>query len=1093
MKCPRCHTANRRGARFCRSCNATLGVACSACGQVSVLGSHYCDVCGAQLPALRAEAAPRPTLPRPHDYPPIHLAEKIRSLRRLLEGERKQVTALFCDIVNSTSLMETLGPETTHVLLDRFFDRVVPEVHRFEGTVNQFLGDGFMALYGAPVAHEDHARRAVLSALAIRRALAEGIAVPGISKVDLAVRQGINTGFVVIGKIGENLRMDYTAVGDTTNVAARLQQVAASGDILIGEPTQRAVASMVQFDAIGPLQLKGKAHPVAAYRVLGLRLRRSGGETVTRRPLSPFVGRDREIAMLHDALSEVESSRGRIVGLVGEPGMGKSRVLHEFSRSVAPQRAFYLEGRCPSYGAAMAYTLALDLLSSNCGIVDGDTADEMTEKVNSALREVGLDPVADAPPLLRLLGVRSEPEQSAATSPEGFKTRVLDILCNMVLRGSRLRPVFLGLEDLHWLDPTSAEFLALLAERLAGASVLIVATYRPGYTPPWSGKSYASQIALRPLSTTEGSSIVVTLLLGAAMLATTIVAKAEGNPFFLEELARNATEHAGDKLASAVPNTIHDVITARIDRLSASAKRALLAAAVLGREFASNILEQTLEGAIPFGPALEELIHSEFLYERHGTGSTTYVFRHALTQDVAYGMLLQERKVRYHAAAGVAIMLGNVDRLDTVAELLAHHFGLSDRNDDAVRFGLQAAENARRRWANEEAFGYFKSVVSRLDAMPDTRSNRLLRIDAVIGEAEVMFALGRQSEHVQALEAIRPLVMDCGDDRRRAAWSYWTGFLHSFTGSRPEVSIAYCRDAARIASDAGLEDLQAYANCCLAHVSVLAGDLTDAMAAGERALPVFEALGNIHWACRTLWGMSMAANALGEWSRGLEICKRALDYGSAANDSRLTVVGWMRTGSTLIFQGHPTEGIVCCDRALGMSPSPYDARMIRSIRAFGRLRSGEQLDEAVSELREATEWFEQSKLRYTWTYFSLWLTEGYLRQGRADLALALAERALSVAEALGYRHLDGLARRLIGESLIETDLARAAQYLDEAGVVLASVHAQNDLAKTFVQQARLQKAGARPLLSDALRLFDALGTADETERARALLARLPVD
>jgi tetratricopeptide (TPR) repeat protein len=347
--------------------------------------------------------------------------------------------------------------------------------------------------------------------------------------------------------------------------------------------------------------------------------------------------------------------------------------------------------------------------------------------------------------------------------------------------------------------------------------------------------------------------------------------------------------------------------------------------------------------------------------------------------------------------------------------------------------------------------------------------------------------LGQQSEHVQALEAIREMVDQCGDDKRRATWSYWTGFMHSFTGSRPEISIAYCREAERIASKSGLEELQAYSNCCLAHVSVLAGDLAGAMEAGERALPIFESLGNTHWACRTLWGMSMAANAIGEWSRGLEVCRRALDHGKATGDSRLTIVGWMRTGSTLIFQGHPREGIACCETALSLSPSPFDARMIRSIHSYGRLRAGE-VGPAVEQLEAATAWFAQSKLQYTWTYFSLWLTEGYLRLGRADAALDLARRALAAAERHGYRHLEGLAHRMIGEALADNDGPGAREHTERALKILADVGARSDLARAQVLFARQTPQRTHEALAAALREFEALGTVDDIENTRAMVA-----
>jgi class 3 adenylate cyclase/tetratricopeptide (TPR) repeat protein len=1090
MKCPSCRISNRAGARFCRQCNAALGVLCEGCGKVNLFGSYYCDACGLPLPVSRSgereqgKRAERRTLQRSGEVAP--------SSRRVLEGENKQVTVLFCDIVNSTPLTERLGPEAMHALLDGFFGLIVPEVKRYGGMVSQFTGDGFMALFGAPVAHEDHAQRAVLSAMAIRQKLASGIDTGGSVKVGVAVRIGVNTGFVVVGRIGENLPIDYTAIGDTTVVAARLEQTAEPNTILISDLTRQAVGDFVELEAVGGMQLKGKSHLVNAFKVLGVRDHsdsRAGEGT----PLSPFVGREREFASLEDALAEAEGGQGRIVGLVGEPGIGKTRLLGEFTRSVDASRATYLEGHCTPYGATAAYSLVLDLLRSACGIPESASEKQIEDRVASALRQVGLDPQAQGGPLIQLMGVVAEASQSTLADAEAFKLRLFDVLTQMVLRATRLRPLLLGLENLHWIDPASAEFLSVLSERLAGAPIMVIATYRPGYMPPWSGKSYASQIALRPLSATQAMALIHPILHeGQERLTASLVAKAEGNPFYLEELARNAIERH-DAGEGSVPNSVHGVIASRIDRLGSAAKRILQAASVLGRTFAAETLAAMLGPTTPLRDSLNELVRSEFLLERVILVGIAYEFRHALTKDVAYGTLLQGQRARYHAAAGAAILRANSERPAAVAELLAHHFGLSDRDDEAVAYGLLAAGMAQRRGANEIALDYFKSVTRRIETMPDTPANKGLKIDTVIGQAEVMFALGRQSEHVQTLEAIRPIVEECGDDARRAAWSYWTGFLHSFTGSPPDVSIAYCRDATRIASGAGLIELQAYANCCLAHVSVLAGSLGDAMAAGERALPVFEASRNIHWACRTLWGMSMAANAIGDWSHGLEICKHALDHGRAAEDNRLIVVGWMRTGSTLIFQGHPGEGIACCETALALAPSPYDARMIRSIRAYGRLRSGEDIELAVEELSEATAWFKQLKLQYTWTYFSLWLTEGYLRLFQDDIAAELAKRALSATKMHGYRHLEGLAHRMVGESLVGFDRSQAREHVEQAISMLQSVNARNDLAKARVLLASLLPNGSQELLADALRDFKALGTVDEIARTEALIAQPALD
>jgi len=355
-----------------------------------------------------SEPPARPALDQerePLSYTPKHLAEKILTSRSALEGERKQVTVLFCDLANSTPIAERIGPEAMHTLLNRSFELALNEVHRYEGTINQFLGDGFMALFGAPIAHEDHARRAVLAALALQRTLTEAdLGRP--YGVECAFRMGLNSGLVVVGSIGDNLRMDYSAIGDTTNLASRLQQQAEPGTILVSESTTRLVQGAVRLEALAPVEVKGKTEPVPLYKVIGTLPRRSSIASRSERTLSPFVGRERELATLEALFAQVESGQGQVVGIVAEAGGGKSRLLYEFRQRLQDKRVTYLEGRCLSYGSTMPYHPLIDVLCHNCGIIETDSPEAIIEKVRLALHEVSMDAEESAPYLLQLLGVK---------------------------------------------------------------------------------------------------------------------------------------------------------------------------------------------------------------------------------------------------------------------------------------------------------------------------------------------------------------------------------------------------------------------------------------------------------------------------------------------------------------------------------------------------------------------------------------------------------------------------------------------------------------------------------------------------------------
>src|SRR6516162_3246218 len=758
MRCSRCHADNLAGMRFCGGCGAPLLSACPSCGAANPPENRFCGECGAPIdgPGLHGSVTTEPYIPHP---------VRTSAPRGKLAAELKQVTVLCCDIVNSTPLTERLGPEAMRDLVAAFLEASLAEVHRYGGTAPQFTGDGFLALFGAPLTYEDHVRRALLAAVAIRNALGndgEGI---GTGRLNLPVRIGIHTGPVVFGPIGESLPMDRTVIGDTANVAAGLQQLAEPGTILLSEATRVSAQGYARVDPVGSLAIEGKAEPTLAYRLIGASHRRSALDEATSAHKTMFVGRDNELAVLNNFLRQVENGRGQTIGMVGEPGIGKSRLLAEFHRQLAAESVTWVEGRCLSYGTSIPYLLVIDLLRGYCGIVEADTPDAIAEKVRSSLFEVGLDPDQDGPVLLHLLGIKDIAGSPAPSNPEAVRAKIFEVFRRLSIGGSRRRPLILVLEDLHWVDKVSEELLGVLAEDVSGAPIFLLAAYRPGYQPPWLDKSYAGLIPLNPLTRDDSFRVVRSVVRAERFVdrvTEEIVAKADGNPFFLEQLALHAGEATGLRSVLMVPNTIHDVVMARADRLPEETKQTLQTAAVIGREVPFRLL-RALDGDRDLVSQLRELSRLEFVYERVEPEGAIYVFRHALTQEAVYGSLLERHRRAYHGAVGRALEEIYVGRVDEVAELLAHHFGFSDEAEKAIDYNILAGERAQRRWANIEALRYFSDALHRVDAIPDTGSNRLRRIDAVLKQAEVKFALGRHTEHIQALEEIRAIV-DQSDD-----------------------------------------------------------------------------------------------------------------------------------------------------------------------------------------------------------------------------------------------------------------------------------------------------------------------------------------
>ena len=656
-----------------------------------------------------ASSPPSPAPERdPVSYTPKHLAEKILTSRSALEGERKQVTVLFCDLANSTPLAAKLGPEAMHTLLNRFFELALGAVHRDEGTINQFLGDGFMALFGAPIAHEDHARRGVLSALALQHALTEAdLGNP--YGVACQFRMGLNSGLVVVGSIGDNLRMDYSAIGDTTNLASRLEGIAAPGDIVVSESTSRLVQGTVLLESLPPVEVKGKTEPVPLYKVSGTLPRRSPMVSRGERTLSPFVGRERELATLEALFAQVEAGQGQVVGVVAEAGSGKSRVLYEFRQRLHDKPVTYLEGRCLSYGHTMPYHPIIDVLRNHCGITETESPEAIQEKIRDRLHEVGMDAEAAAPYLLQLLGVKEGTASIAQLTPEALRTRTFDTLRQMSLKGSQPQPLLFEIEDVHWIDKTSEDYLASFVASLPGASILLLTTYRPGYRPPWMDKSYATQLSLQSLAPPEAVAVVHSTSQHTAMpdhVAQMIIEKAEGNPFFLEELTRAVIEHGDTATDVDVPDTIQGVLSARIDRLPEELKRLLQTASILGREFSPRLLGAMWESAGSLDALLAALKRLEFLFERTGAEEPLYVFKHALTQDVAYETLLLTRRQALHAAAGHALEALSHHWLAEHYEALAHHFMLGEVWEKAFDYLLKSGDKARQAFANQEAMTF---------------------------------------------------------------------------------------------------------------------------------------------------------------------------------------------------------------------------------------------------------------------------------------------------------------------------------------------------------------------------------------------------
>ncbi len=1049
--CPACGADADAASRFCADCGAPLGRRCPACGEPAGAAKRFCTGCGGAL-------AQGPGPPAPDAS----------------EGEHKPVTVLFCDIVGSTSIAELIGAEAMHALLSRYSDLALEELRFYGGTIDRFMGDGFMALIGVPTAHEDHARRAVLAALALRRRLLRDLTPPGLDPVE--VRMGLNSGSVVVGSLGDDPEGDHTAIGDTINVAARLQSVAEPGTILISDATARQVVGYVRCERIGPLAIRGRAEAVVAHRVLGLGPRRSALEGLGSPPRGRFVGRERQLTALQELVAEAASGRGQVVGIVAEPGMGKSRIVAELRRSLAAERLTVLEGRCLSYGSAVPYVPLADIVRANCGIADGDSPAEVETKTAYGLAELGIDPGPRTPLLLRMMGVDDGGGAAAELTPEAVKQRTFETLLAMCLTGSRRRPLLLVVEDLHWIDRVSEDFFARLVESIQGAPLALLCTYRPGYQAPWMQASYATQLALPRLTPAE-SLVVLRAVLGERAAdpeaLEPIVQKADGNPFFLEELGRALLDDAPSGPGHPVPGTVHDVLLARVDRLAEEPRRVLQTASVLGREFPLRLLEAVWSGPGGLDPHLTELRRLEFINEQEGDGEPVYVFNHALTQDVAYQSLLSSRRRRLHEAAGTAYEALYADRLGQVYDRLAHHYSQAARAEKAVEYLGLFAESAVRGYAHAEAAEALREALRHVEGLPpDLRDRQACELTLRL--AYSLYFLGGFDESLDALRAVEARATRLEDADVAGRLHMWMGHTHAHAGDSDGVATSIAR-AIHESSRSGDVATFGKAHYVLAREAFFLGRFADGAEHGRTAAASLERTDEWWWLGHAYAWIGQNLLNMGDFEEALANVARTKEIGRLRDDPRLqSYAGW-EIAWYEATRGNWERAIAEGTESLERSPDPLNSAFSMFSLGFSYREKGDHV-QAASLLQASIGLLTEFRYGRLAAWLTGWLSEAQLWSGDPATAGETARRALGLSERVAYPWAVAVAQRALGRvSLATEDLAGARGRLDEARSAFGRMGCRFDLAVTHMDLARLQHAfGESPAASvelDAARVL----------------------
>ncbi len=698
MRCPKCQFENPEDSKFCFECGHKFELRCPHCDKAVPVNVKFCNECGHKL-SLLSEAPPHKDLSfdekleKIQKYLPKGLTEKILSQRNKIEGERKQVTVMFCDMEGFTGLSGKIDPEEVYSIMDQVYEILIHKVHDYEGTVNEMTGDGIMALFGAPIALEDAPQRAIRSAYAIHREMSrfnDRMKQEKENFPPLKMRIGIHTGPVVVGTLGNDLRVEFKAVGDTVNLASRMEGLAEPGTTYISDETFKLTEGLFRFEALGKYEVKGKTDTVNAYRVIAPSTRRTRFDVSAERGLTPFVGRERELELLLDGFERSKAGRGQAFSIMAEAGVGKSRLLYEFRKAVANEDVTFMEGKCLSYSRGVANHPVIDILKANFDILEGDGDFEIKEKLKRGLKILRTDEASTLPYLLELLSVKESGIDTKTLSPEAIKDRIIEALNRNTIKASEIRPVIMAIEDLHWIDKSSEDRLKSLLNIISGARIFLIFTYRPEYVHTWGTKSYHSQVNLNRLSNLESLAMVSHLLSSEAIdgdLENLIIEKTEGVPFYVEEFIRTLKDLkiierrdgqygiVKDVQEITIPSTIQDVIMARVDASPEGAKEVIQTGSVIEREFSYELIkrvtgltEQELRSRLSI------LKDSELLFERGIYPDTVYIFKHALTREVVYDSILTRRREELHEDIGNAIEEIYKESIDEYYGALAEHY-----------------------------------------------------------------------------------------------------------------------------------------------------------------------------------------------------------------------------------------------------------------------------------------------------------------------------------------------------------------------------------------------------------------------------------
>jgi class 3 adenylate cyclase/DNA-binding winged helix-turn-helix (wHTH) protein/tetratricopeptide (TPR) repeat protein len=1114
--CFRCQHPNPDEAQFCTACATPLALRCPTCGQDNLPSAAFCQACATVLAStLPAPAAPSQDVPVvPSRTRVVHPPDTLAPL----EAERRQLTVLFCDLVDSTMLAGRLDPEDYREVVRAYHQTCAAVIQQYGGYIAQYLGDGILVYFGYPQAHEDDAQRAVRTGLGILHALGSlntRLSLP--PGEQLTVRLGIHTGLVVVGNMGAGARQEPLALGETPNLAARLQALAAPNTLVISAATWQLLGGFFVCQALGPKRLHGRAQPLEVYQVLSETTARSRLEAASRTGLTPLVGREQEIGLLRERWAQVQDGLGQVVLLSGEAGIGKSRLVLVLQEHIAAEpQAWLTPCQCSPYYQHSALYPLIDLLERVILRFErGESSEQKLHKLEELLVRYRL-PLAEAVPLLAvLLSFSPSADYAPLTmSPAQQKQQTLHTLLMLLLHIAAQQPVLFVMEDLHWADPSTLELLSLLVDQAPTARILVLFTFRPDFRPPWTGRSYLTQVTLSRLTRRQAVEMTGRLVRGKVLPAEVVeqvVAKTDGVPLFVEELTKMVLEsgwlreqETHYELTSplpplAIPTTIHDSLLARLDHLGTVKGMAQLGA-TLGREFSYDLLravapwdEETLQ------QGLHQLVEAEFLYQRGLLPQATYLFKHVLIQDAAYQSLLKSTRQQYHQQIAQVLETQFPETVETQPELLAHHYTEASLNEQAVAYWQRAGQRASERSAYQEAMVCFEQALKALQHLPETRA---VREQAIELRLDMRRPLARQGEFGRALNALQEAatLAEILDDRVRLA--YITSYIVDYfrvTGDYDHALSAGQRalDLAETLKDG---PLQAMTYEHLGVVHHMLGDYRQATEMLRRSVSTFESVPSLETvgmadsdAIESRARLILCLAEIGAFAEGILIAEKMVHMAEMLNQPVSLARAYCSVGVLRLLKGDLSQAIPILERSLALCHAwnVWDWHSgIASALGYAYTLCG-RVEEALPLLEQTVERSQRIDSQ-------IYLAETYLRGARLDNASTVA---IQVLERSRERHEQGnetLALWLLGDIAMHRNplvVKQAEAYYHQAlalakelGMRPLQAHCHRSLGTLYAKTGQREQALAE--LSASINLYRAMDMTFWLSQTEAALAQV---